>query len=898
MKKKSAAVQRFLTVLSLVAFVAAAGFAQPASFAAKQKKPQPRPPQGRTDPGRAGAPAPRAAPPGPVHSCAEWEESEGVMALWQNFDLMNKLRQDNQVYIPVDSTAEQNWWISQFNSYGIPLANFHFLSIQTDTIYTRDYGPWFVWDGNHDLGIVGYDPDYGPHDDVFAQSFAALFGIAYYSSGLKHVGGNFYPNAYGVAFSSTMAYWINWQYTHAQLDALFESYWGIERYHTVPVTAWTIQHHDTFGKPANPETIIVGQFPEDSEHYLYGEGMAEHYASLESPWGRPYKVMRMPMFTMNPGVPWSEFRPYINSLVSNKSVYVPITNHPDDQIALRIFGKAFPGYKIVGVDHLGTGWSDSLHCRTRNFVRRDAIRIYPYPPGDTEDTASGYTVTARVIPPKGAALLAGYPVIRWTDTGGAPFNSLVMAATGAPDQYGAAIPARPLGSEVSFYIEAQDDGGRSAVYPLVAPDGLMTFRVRQDVEAPVLSRFVPARGASANAWPPVIRALCTDDMAEPEVWIEYTINGAPQPAVPLAREEGCYFYSGGLAGSVNPGDVVAYQVKASDQAAAPNTDRLPQFGQIYCPVQGSGTVAVVDLPLRRCSGPFIGRVLGDLGIPFTYYTSWPSAWTEHDLWFIDLGVAPDNYILSASEANDIVAALQAGDSIYLEGGDAWCYDPTAATLRPWFGVQYQSDGLNLEDEVIGQAGTVMSGLVLPYRGENTYMDEIGAVAPGQVVFRSSADGQGRAVLHAAGGCRTIASTFALGGLQDQAAPNTRREVLIRCLEALGVTGIELSARSEGRLGGQVPVRLEGSAGDQYVLYSSLFENYEPTPFGLLRLRRAHGAIVAQGTVPPSGVVEVQLSMPSAGYEAGREIHLQALIGTAFTPGSAHFTNRCIVEVVK
>ncbi|MBI4878633.1 MAG: hypothetical protein HY812_03105 [Planctomycetes bacterium] len=108
----------------------------------------------------------------------------------------------------------------------------------------------------------------------------------------------------------------------------------------------------------------------------------------------------------------------------------------------------------------------------------------------------------------------------------------------------------------------------------------------------------------------------------------------------------------------------------------------------------------------------------------------------------------------------------------------------------------------------------------------------------------------------------------------------------------------MAGRSEGRLGSQVPIRLSGNAGEQYVIYSSLFEDHEPTPFGLLRIRRQHGAIVAQGTLPPSGQVEVQLSMPSGSYHAGREIHLQALIGAALLPGSAHFTNRCIVEVVE
>jgi hypothetical protein len=77
-----------------------------------------------------------------------------------------------------------------------------------------------------------------------------------------------------------------------------------------------------------------------------------------------------------------------------------------DAKALAVFQEAFPGYEIVGVDHDGCGFNDALHCRTRNFVKRDALRIYPDPPGDTEDTAAGYEVRAEVIREFFSALLS------------------------------------------------------------------------------------------------------------------------------------------------------------------------------------------------------------------------------------------------------------------------------------------------------------------------------------------------------------------------------------------------------------------------------------------------------------------------------------------------------------
>jgi len=420
-----------------------------------------------------------AVPPAPVHSCAEWEESEGIILNynWMNADTVYKMQLDHQVYIPVDDETEKNDWLNFLDNSGIPLTNIHFIMIPVTYGWMRDCGPWFIWDGNNELCIVNNTCWNGgfPLDDLFPKEFAGMYGYKYYepTPRIDCEGGNFYPNAYGIAFSSTWVYRDNMTQSKAFTDSLFKEYLGIERYYTP--APHTLFHHDTCGKPANPETLIVVQWPEGYYKHPIGEGIAAYYETLESPWGRPYKIHRLPMFPMIPG----EFKPYMNCLVANKKVFVPITHTSDDEIALGIIGEAFAGYEIVGVDHKGTGWGASLHCATKLIMKRDIIRIYPLPPGDTEDSMSGYTVTADVTPPSGFTLLPDYPLIRWTDTGGAPFNNVVMLPTAQPSEYMADIPAQPKGTTISFYIEAQDDGGHTAIYPPVAPDGLMTFQVRE-----------------------------------------------------------------------------------------------------------------------------------------------------------------------------------------------------------------------------------------------------------------------------------------------------------------------------------------------------------------------------------------------------------------------------------
>jgi len=682
----------------------------------------------------------------------------------------------------------------------------------------------------------------------------------------------------------------------ALTDSLFKEYLGIKHYHTA--APHTLFHHDTCGKPANPETMIVVQWPKWYYKHPIGEGIAAYYKTLESPWGRPYKIHRLPMFPMKSG----QFKPYMNCLVANKKVFVPITHTTDDQIALSIIGEAFTGYDIVGIDHNNTGWGASLHCATKNIMKRDIIRIYPYPPGDTEDTKAGYTVTADVIPLNGFALKPGYPVIHWTDTGGAPFNDLVMPPTGHPNSFGADIPAQPQGTTVSFYIEAQDDGDRTAIYPLVAPDGMMTFQVREDTEAPKLSRFIPTRCASAEKWPPLIRILCKDDMATPEVCVEYAINGAPQPDVQLTREELCYWYSGTLGGNASVGDLITYRVKATDNADSENISYLPTLGEAYCPVAGpEESVGIVNLSLRPYTAPFILDTLGDLGVPHHYYRDWPMDFSEHDVWFICLGVFADNHILSANEANDIVTALKAGKYIYLEGGDTWCYDKEKNTLGPWFGVQEVKRGFTV-DSVEGKWGSILQGFDLDYADEveDICIDRIKAIPPAKVILKSDPNpGEGVTVIYQAGGYRTIASSIPLGGLVDGDWPDNRKEILIRYLEFFGIDGIQLMATAAARQGAVVPVRIEGEPRDEYMLLASLAEDYLPCAYGVCRLSPSYLFILGMGVMPSSCAVEYEFLIPRDKAFIGLEAHLQVLTGKSlFPPQGVTFTNREILTIVK
>ena len=102
-------------------------FSQTASVLRKPKVPSPPPPQVRHDLSSLILPS-RGAPPKPVHCCAEWEESEGIILNygWMNADTVYKMQLDHQVYIPVDNQTKQDNYID-FLKKGITITPIVFL---------------------------------------------------------------------------------------------------------------------------------------------------------------------------------------------------------------------------------------------------------------------------------------------------------------------------------------------------------------------------------------------------------------------------------------------------------------------------------------------------------------------------------------------------------------------------------------------------------------------------------------------------------------------------------------------------------------------------------------------------------------------------------------------------
>ncbi|MHC4946503.1 MAG: hypothetical protein ACYTG7_26120, partial [Planctomycetota bacterium] len=132
---------------------------------------------------------------------------------------------------------------------------------------------------------------------------------------------------------------------------------------------------------------------------------------------------------------------------------------------------------------------------------------------------------------------------------------------------------------------------------------------------------------------------------------------------------------------------------------------------------------------------------------------------------------------------------------------------------------------------------------------------------------------------------------------DETWPESRKEILLRYLEFFGMERGALLATAEAILETKVQVRLEGNAGEKFILFASLAEHFLSTSgYGTFRLDPKYMFVLDQRVFPPSGLAKFVLDIPPNQECLGYEIHLQAAAGPEFKPGMAHFTNREILTI--
>jgi agmatine/peptidylarginine deiminase len=404
-----------------------------------------------------------AAPTGTPRNPAEWEPSEGVIIRWPlgiSIAVVAEMSEDVMVTTIVGSQTQQQSATSAYSSGGVNMANTQFIVAPTDSYWTRDYGPWFIFE---DTSLAIVDHIYNrprPNDDVIPQVIGAEWGLDVYGLDLIHAGGNHMSDGLGMSASTELVYHENPGKTQTEIHDLMRDYLGNEYTVLDYIESGGIHHIDCWAKYLNPTTILVKDVAASHPSHDLLNARADYLAQQISPWGEPYTVVRVycPAGTA-----------YTNSLILNEKVLVPIFGSAWDSTALQVYQDAMPGYEVLGF----TGsWldNDALHCRAMGVPDHGMLFI-DHVPFRTDDITTGdYAIEAEIVANSGRALVPEQLRVYYSADGGL-WDHVLMAATGAPDTYSGDVPTQDEDTVVRYYIEAGDLSGRLEHHPYIGrPD--------------------------------------------------------------------------------------------------------------------------------------------------------------------------------------------------------------------------------------------------------------------------------------------------------------------------------------------------------------------------------------------------------------------------------------------
>jgi len=323
-------------------------------------------------------------PIGPVRNIAEYEPMQGALIRYPfgiSTSIIREIAEDVKVYCLV-SSGLQNSAYNSMNNASINMDNVEFILGGTDSYWTRDYGPWWVVDGNGDIGIVDFTYNRPrPNDNDAPLKVSDHLDVPYYSADVVSTGGNYMTDGVGIAAATQIAYTENPECnTNDQssvplapcsyVDNVMYDYYGIEEYHVVadPNNEY-IDHIDCWGKFLSPEKLLIRSVQTSHSQYNEIEEIVDYFASIATSDGQPWEIYRV--YTPND-------QPYTNSLILNDKVFVPIMNSSWDDDALAVYQEAMPNHEIL--PFTGSWMStDALHCRIKGIPD---ISLYSYSQGD------------------------------------------------------------------------------------------------------------------------------------------------------------------------------------------------------------------------------------------------------------------------------------------------------------------------------------------------------------------------------------------------------------------------------------------------------------------------------------------------------------------------------------
>ena len=437
-----------------------------------------------------------------IRTAAEWEEVQALVITWTNqFNNIQKQIVDaaQEECTVIIHCSDSNAVKSYLNGHGVPNFNIDYIEAPFNSIWIRDYGANTCY-ANMVEDIFLTDWIYNrprPSDDALPDAYGAHLGIDVYSTAanpnkVMSTGGNWMSDGAGIAFSSELLLDENDgtgdygslsypNHTESELDAIFQSWMGIDEYIKMTVLPYDDIHHiDMHMKLLDEETLLIGEYPQGLSDGPQIEANIQYVLSnFNTKFGTPFKVIRIPQPSATNGnfPPQAYYRTYTNLTFVNNTILVPTYRQEFDTTGIRILEESLPGYTIVPIDIDNSGQNlisngGGIHCITHTVGVNEPLYITHKKLENTSDSQNDYNASATILHRDGIASASLWYKTNLTDS----YIELPMT-NNSGDQWSADIPAQLLGTTVYYYIEGNAANGKQGVHPFPAPEGYHKFDV-------------------------------------------------------------------------------------------------------------------------------------------------------------------------------------------------------------------------------------------------------------------------------------------------------------------------------------------------------------------------------------------------------------------------------------
>lgn len=226
---------------------------------------------------------------------------------------------------------------------GIDLENVQIVSLPTDSIWVRDFGPRVV---RTDRGRVAVDFSYSGRDsdDALSGHLATLWKLPLEELPIEVEGGNLLSNGRGTCITSVALFDQNPKLSEQQLRAKLAESLGCQQLLILPaLDGEPTGHVDMYASFTGPRDVLVGRYRSEDDS-VNAEILDRAAAQLAR---AGFRVRRLPMPPDDDQV----FRTYVNATPVNDAVLVPVYVETDkgEAEALRAWAAAYPGREIIPI---------------------------------------------------------------------------------------------------------------------------------------------------------------------------------------------------------------------------------------------------------------------------------------------------------------------------------------------------------------------------------------------------------------------------------------------------------------------------------------------------------------------------------------------------------------------